>query len=83
MEHIPSPFSKLLERDDKMLRELDTVYRKYGYTHFAWVGGKDRGKENSEWTGASNTISDGMIDYLRHTIDYMQNILDKKGTDEQ
>lgn len=76
MEEIPSPFYETV--DDKLLDLIEAVFKSHGYTDWQIVIGKENGGDNMKWYGASNSISDGMIDTIQILAEDMRTMLDKE-----
>ncbi len=82
MTNIPSPFGKLFDKEHLMLDELEVIFKKYGFSQFAWLGGKNVGTEDSRWTGASNVMSEGMANYMVMSAEYMREALQEEEEDK-
>lgn len=64
---IKSPFNK----DQELVEAVNAVVKLAGYDEY-FIAFTQAGPVASEYSSFSSIISDGMIEYLRQTADYME-----------
>lgn len=72
---IPSPFWD--NEEDDLIEIVNRLFKVYGFDQWGIFASKTANKEESEWTGHSNVISEEMIEYLENMIEYMRSKLDE------
>lgn len=80
-EGIPSPFSGY-RGDPKFMQEIAIICHKYGYEQFFIECSRptDDG-EDSEWFGGSNVISEGMLEYTKQSVEFMEEVIERRQED--
>lgn len=77
MKSIPSPF---MGNDEKFMDELGILCEKFGYKQIFIAYSKEELEVyESTWNAHSNTISEGLKDYLKDNVDFMEDQLEKYG----
>ncbi len=70
-ESIPSPFSPIND-DSVFIDELEKLAKSHGYTQIFVAYAEPDNDKTSYWKATSNTISDGMIDYVEMCVEDMK-----------
>jgi hypothetical protein len=77
---IPSPFPTG-SVEPELIAVLDRLFKSYGYDEIAFFCSKRMGEDESAWFGSSSTVSEGMIDYIKKTSEFMEDYLDNHEED--
>lgn len=79
---IPSPFMPDMNVANSMMKELESVATKYGYTQLFIAVGKPTTSNMADWFSQSNGLSDGMVSCIKDSVEAMEKEIDRiKGND--
>lgn len=74
-ELIPSPYAM---PEGNIVHEMRALFAKYGYTEWGFFAAMPLNIDENMWTGYSNVISEGMVEQLETTLDWMKEKLEEE-----